>query len=160
MKRLSCLLVLLFVATLSAAPGLPSQGTAALSTFLKAATDRGDVPGVVVAVVNKDGLIYNEAFGKSSTIRNTPMAKDTIFNIASMTKAVTSVAVMMLVDEGRLKLDDDVAKFLPKYKNPLVITNYNPADDSYQTRPAKGPITIRQLLTHTSGIGYGFASPM
>ena len=144
MKRLSCLLPLLLVAVLSAAPALPPQGTAAVSAFLKSATDRGDVPGVVVAVVNKDGLIYNEAFGKSSTLGNTPMAKDTIFNMASMTKPITSVAIMMLVDEGKLKLDDDVAKYLPKYKNLLVITNYNAADASYQTRPAKGPITIRQ----------------
>ena len=158
--RLFLLLPLLFVAVLSAAPALQPQGTAAVSAVLKGATDRGDVPGVVVAVVNKDGLIYNEASGKSSTLGNTPMAKDTIFNMASMTKPITSVAIMMLVDEGKLKLDDDVAKYLPKYKDPLVITNYNAADASYHPRAAKGPITIRQLLTHTSGLGYGFASPM
>ncbi len=109
MKRLFLLLPLLFVAVLSAAPALQPQGTAAVSAVLKGATDRGDVPGVVVAVVNKDGLIYNEAFGKSSTLGNTPMAKDTIFNMASMTKPITSVAIMILVDEGKLKLDDDVA---------------------------------------------------
>ena len=160
MKRLLWLLPLLFVAVTSAAPSIPQQGTAALSTFLKSATDRGDVPGVVVAVVNKDGVLYNEAFGKSSTLSNTPMAKDTIFNMASMTKPVTSVAIMMLVDEGKLKLDDEVAKYLPKYKDPLVISKFNEADASYETRPAKRPITIRHLLTHTSGIGYGFASPM
>jgi CubicO group peptidase (beta-lactamase class C family) len=160
MKRLRCLLVFLYVTTISAAPALPPQGTAALSAFLKSAIERGDAPGVVVAVVNKDGLIYNEAFGRSSTLRNTPMAKDTIFNMASMTKPITSAAIMMLADEGKLKLDDDVATFLPKYRNLQVITNYNPADDSYQTRPARGPITIRQLLTHTSGYSYGFTSPM
>jgi CubicO group peptidase (beta-lactamase class C family) len=158
MKRLLWLLPVLFVAALSAASSIPQQGTAALSKFLTDVTARGDVPGVVVAVVNKDGLIYNEAFGKSSTLRSTPMAKDTIFNIASMTKAVTSAAIMMLADEGKLKLDDDVAKYLPKYKDPLVISKFNAADGSYETRPARRPITIRHLLTHTSGIGYGFAS--
>jgi CubicO group peptidase (beta-lactamase class C family) len=158
MKKLLWLLPALFVAALGAASSIPQQGTAALSTFLTDATARGDVPGVVVAVVNKDGLLYNEAFGKSSTLRNTPMAKDTIFNIASMTKAVTSVAIMMLADEGKLKLDDDVAKFLPKYKDPVVISKFNAADGTYETRPAKRPITIRHLLTHTSGIGYGFSS--
>ena len=66
MKRLLCLLPLLFVAVTSAAPNIPPQGTTALSTFLKDATDRGDVPGVVVAVVNKDGVVYHEAFGRSS----------------------------------------------------------------------------------------------
>lgn len=158
MKKLFWMLPVLVIATLSAAPAIPQQGTAALSTFLADATARGDVPGAVVAVVGKDGLLYHEAFGKSSTLRNTPMAKDTIFNIASMTKAVTSVAIMMLVDEGKLKLDDDVAKYLPKYKDPLVISKFNSADATYETRPAKRPISIRHLLTHTSGIGYGFAS--
>jgi methyl acetate hydrolase len=158
MKRLLWLLPVLFVAALSAASSIPQQGTAALSTFLNDATARGDVPGVAVTIVSKDGVLYQEAFGKSSTLRNTPMAKDTIFNIASMTKAVTSVAIMMLADEGKLKLDDDVAKYLPKYKDPLVISKFNASDGSYETRPAKRPITIRHLLTHTSGIGYGFAS--
>jgi methyl acetate hydrolase len=159
MKRLLWLLPLLFVAVTSAAPNIPAQGTAALSSFLKDATDRGDVPGVVVAVVNKDGVVYHEAFGRSRTLTSTPMAKDTIFNMASMTKPVTSVAIMMLVEEGKLKLDDEVAKYLPKYKDPLVISKFNEADSTYETRPAKRPITIRHLLTHTSGIGYGFASP-
>ena len=160
MKRLLWLLPLLFVAVTSAAPSLPQQGVDAVSAVLRGATERGDVPGAVVAVVDKNGILYNEAFGRSSMLRNTPMAKDTIFNIASMTKAVTSAAIMILVDEGKLKLDDEVAKYLPKYKNPLVISKFNEADASYETRPAKRPITIRHLLTHTSGIGYGFASPM
>jgi methyl acetate hydrolase len=160
MKRLACLLPLLFVASISAAPSLPQQGAAALSTFLKTVTDRGDVPGVVVAVVGKDGILYHEAFGRSRTLSNVPMAKDTIFNMASMTKPVTSVAIMMLVDEGKLKLDDDIATYLPKYKNPLVISKFNEADATYETRPAKRPITIRHLLTHTSGIGYAVGSSM
>jgi CubicO group peptidase (beta-lactamase class C family) len=155
------LLPLLFVTVIAAAPpSLPSQGATALSTFLKSATDRGDVPGVVVAVVDKNGVLYNEAFGKSSTVKNTPMTKDTIFNMASMTKPITSTAIMILVDEGKLKLDDEVAKYLPKWKDPLVISKFNEADASFETRPAKRPITIRHLLTHTSGIGYGFSSPM
>ena len=161
MKRLLWVLPLLIVAGITAAPpSLPQPAAAAISTVLKSATDRGDVPGVVVAVVNKDTVLYNEASGKSSTLRNTPMTKDTIFNMASMTKPVTSVAIMMLVDEGKLKLDDEVAKYLPKWKDPVVISKFNEADASYETRPARRPITIRHLLTHTSGIGYGFASPM
>jgi CubicO group peptidase (beta-lactamase class C family) len=160
MKRLACLLPLLLVASISAAPSLPQQGAAALSTFLKTVTDRGDVPGVVVAVVGKDDILYHEAFGRSRTLSNAPMARDTIFNMASMTKPVTSVAIMMLVDEGKLKLDDDVATYLPKYKTPLVISKFNEADATYETRPAKRPITIRHLLTHTSGIGYAVGSSM
>ena len=161
MKRMLWLLPLLFVTVIVAAPpSLPSQGATALSTFLKSATDRGDVPGVVVAVVDKNGVLYNEAFGQSSTLRNTPMTKDTIFNMASMTKPITSTAIMILVDEGKLKLDDEVAKYLPKWKDPQVISQFNEADASFETRPARRQITIRHLLTHTSGIGYGFSSPM
>ncbi len=161
MKRILWLLPLLLVTVISAAPpALPPQGATALSSFLKSATDRGDVPGVVVAVVDKNGVLYNEAFGKSSTAKNTPMTKDTIFNMASMTKPITSTAIMILVDEGKLKLDDEVAKYLPKWKDPQVISKFNEADASFETRPAKRQITIRHLLTHTSGIGYGFASPM
>ncbi|MEO8255727.1 MAG: serine hydrolase domain-containing protein [Acidobacteriota bacterium] len=160
MKRLLWLFPLLFVAVTAAAPPLSPQGTAALSAFLKGATDRGEVPGVVVAVVGQDGTLYNEAFGLSSTLTRKAMSKDTIFNMASMTKPITSVAIMMLVDEGKLKIDDEVARYLPKYRDPVVISRYNEADASYETRPAKRPITIRHLLTHTSGIGYGFASPM
>ena len=159
-KRIFWLPPLLLGAVISAAPPFPQQGAAALSAFLTAATDRGDVPGVVVAVVNKDGTLYHEAFGLSSTVRRTPLTRDAIFNMASMTKPITSVGIMMLVDEGKLTLDDEVSKFLPKYKDPLVISRFNDADASYDTRPARRPITIRHLLTHTSGIGYGFASPM
>jgi methyl acetate hydrolase len=160
MRHARWILPVLFLAVTSAAPTLPQQGASAISAVIKAATDRGDVPGVAVAVVNKDGLLYNEAAGKSRTATNTPMAKDTIFNMASMTKPVTSVAIMMLVDQGKLKLDDPVATYLPTWKDPVVISKFNDADASYETRPAKRPITIRHLLTHTSGLGYGFASPM
>ena len=160
MKRLLWLVPCLFVAVPSAAPSLLQQRPTPLATFLKSATDRGEVPGVVAAVFNKDGTLYNEASGVSSTLTRRTMTTDTIFNMASMTKPVTSVAIMMLVDDGKLKLDDDVAKYLPKYKDPVVISRFNEADASYETRPARRPITIRHLLTHTSGIGYGFASPM
>src|SRR5262245_59757404 len=130
MRRLFWLLPLLLIEVTSAAPSMSSQGSAALSAFLKDATDRGDVPGAVVAVVNKDGIVYHEAFGLSSTITKRAMTKDTIFNMASMTKPVTWVAIMMLVDQGKRTLDHDGWTFLPNYKNPVVITKYNEADAS------------------------------
>ena len=114
MKRLLWLLPLLFVAVISAAPPRSHIRDGCALHLPQEATDRGDVPGVVVAVVDKNGVLYNEAFGKSSTASSTPMTKDTIFNMASMTKPITSAAIMMLVDEGKLKVDDDVAKYLPK----------------------------------------------
>ena len=160
MTRLLLTLPLLVVATLSAAPAptLPPAGTSAVSAVLRDATVRGDVPGVVVAVVNRDGLIYNEASGLSRTTGSKAMTRDTLFNMASMTKPITSTAIMMLVDAGKVKLDDDVATYLPKFRNPVVISRFTDADSSYETRPAKRPITIRHLLTHTSGIGYTFSN--
>ena len=117
------------------------------------------MPGAVVLVTAPDRVLYHDAFGKMNDAKGTPMAKDAIFNIASMTKAVTSVGVMMLVDEGRVGLDDDVAKYLPQCQNPRVISKVDLAAGTYETRPATRPITIRQLLTHTSGIGYSWSDP-
>jgi methyl acetate hydrolase len=162
MKRfLIVFALLLFVAHLPAAapPAIDSQGNAAITSFVKDAVARGDVPGAVVLVTGLDRILYHEAFGKMNDAKGTPMAKDAIFNIASMTKAVTSVGVMMLVEEGKLGLDDEVAKYLPQYKNPKVISKVDLAAGTYETRPATRPITIRQLLTHTSGIGYSWSDP-
>ena len=162
MKRaLIVFALLLFVAHLPAAapPALNPQGGAAIGAFLKTAIDRGDVPGVVVLVTGPDGVLYHEAFGKMSTAKALAMKKDTIFNIASMTKAVTSVGVMMLVDEGKVGPDDGVTKYLPQFKAPQVLSKVDVAAGTYETRQATRPITIRQLLTHTSGIGYSWSDP-
>jgi CubicO group peptidase (beta-lactamase class C family) len=148
-----------YVVDAATTPAFTQPAAAELSSFVGDAVARGSIPGAVVAVVNRDGVIYHEAFGMMNAAGKVAMTKDAIFNIASMTKPVTSVAIMMLVEEGRLKLDDEVSKYIPKYANPLVITNANQTDGTYQTRPAKRAITIRHLLTHTSGIGYTFASP-
>jgi methyl acetate hydrolase len=153
---LSALLVLASVACasapLAARPALSSTGNAALSKSLSASVERGDTPGVVAMVVSRDGEIF------SATAGGVPV--DAIFNIASMTKPVTSVAIMMLREEGKLSLDDPVSKHLPGFDKLQVLTSFNEADGTYQARPAKKVMTIRHLLTHTSGIGYGFSSPV
>jgi methyl acetate hydrolase len=136
---------------------LTAAGSSALSTFLGDAVARGDVPGVVALVVDRDTVLYHEAFGKMNVAKNVPMAKDTIFRIASMTKAVTSVGVMQLVEQGKLGLDDDVSKYLPRLKSPQVFSTVDEQAGTYLTQPAKRPITIRQLLTHTSGVGYSWS---
>ena len=162
MKRAFVLITLLLVVVAlpaAAPPTLDASGSAALGTFLNSAIARGDGPGVVVLVTAPDRVLYHEAFGKMSLAKGTGMQKDTIFNIASMTKALTSTGVMILVEEGKLSLDDEVSKFLPAYKNPNVISKLDLAAGTYETRPAVKPITIRQLLTHTSGIGYSWSDP-
>ena len=145
--------------TVSAASSMPAAGQAAISAFLKDAVDKGQVPGIVALVVGRDGVIYHEAFGKQDVGRNVPMAKDSIFRIASMTKPVTSVGLMMLVEEGKVGLADDASKWVPTMRGRQVITDVDQAAGTWKTRPAEGPITIRQLLTHTSGIGYNWSDP-
>jgi CubicO group peptidase (beta-lactamase class C family) len=132
----------------------------ALSKQLAASVARGDTPGVVALVVDRERVLYEGAAGKLDVGHDVPMPVDGIFNIASMTKPVTSVGIMMLLEEGKLKLDDPVSKYLAGFDNLKVITKFNEADGSYETRPAKRAMTIRHLLTHTSGIGYAFCNPI
>jgi len=138
---------------------LPAAGTAALDSFLRGQVDKGVIPGVVAVVVDKAGVVYSGAFGKQNTAKNVPLTTGSIFRIASMTKAVTSVATMMMVEQGKLKLDDDVSTYLPAFKSMQVLTSYDEKAGTYETKPNTRPITIRQLLTHTSGIGYSWSDP-
>ena len=108
-----------------------------------------------VGLVLRDGKIaYYKAFGYDNIEKKTAMQVDHIFRIASQTKAITSTAVMILFEEGKFLLDEPVSKFIPAFKNPKVLDKFNPADSSFTTISAKREITIRDLLTHTSGIGY------
>jgi methyl acetate hydrolase len=139
---------------------LSDAGKGALSRELSSAVSRGDTPGVVALVVGRDEVLYEGAAGKLDVAQDIAMPVNAIFSIASMTKPITSVAIMILFEEGKLKLDDPVSKYLPGFDNLQVITKFNQKDATYQTRPAKRPMTIRHLLTHTSGIAYGFSNPI
>jgi CubicO group peptidase (beta-lactamase class C family) len=141
-------------------PGFSGVGKAALTGELGNAVMRGDTPGVVALVIGPDSVLYEGAAGKLDGPHDIAMPVNAIFSIASMTKPVTSVAIMMLFEEGKLKLDDPVSKYLPGFDNLQVITKFNEKDGTYETRPARRPMTILHLLTHTSGIGYGFANPI
>ena len=143
-----------------AQPVISEAGKAAIAQIATNATNRGDVPGVVTLIVNRAGVIYQSSAGKQDVGRGIAMPPDAIFRIASMTKPVTSAAIMMLMEAGKLNLDDPVSKYLPEYAARPVITKFNPADASYATRPAKSEMTIRHLMEHTSGLGYGFTDPM
>jgi CubicO group peptidase (beta-lactamase class C family) len=135
------------------------SNSADLDTYLAGVVRDTKIPGVVGLVVDADGILYTSAFGRQDVANDVPMASDTIFRIASMTKPVTSVAVMMLVQEGDIGLDDPVANYLPAFEGKEVIETFNAADKTYTTRPASGPVTVRHLLTHTSGLGYTFSNP-
>jgi len=112
------------------------------------------------ALVAIDGkVIYAKSFGfrdRESKALQRPLDE---FRIASMTKPIVTVAALTLIEQGKLNLNDPVSKYIPEFKNAKVLATFNPKDTSYTTVDAKEPITIRNLMTHTSGIGYGFADP-
>ncbi len=108
-----------------------------------------------IAIVAKDGnIVYHNAIGYDDKEKNKPLQRDAIWRIASQTKAITSVGVMMLFEEGKFLLDDAISKYIPQFRKPVVLDKFNKTDSTYTTLPAKREITIRDLLTHTSGIGY------
>ena len=152
-------LLLGYTARSAGLPTLGTGGAAAIDRMFQAAVGKGDIPGVVAAVMNKDQILYLKAFGKQDVARGIPMSTDTVFRIASMTKPVTSVGIMMLYEQGKLKLDDAAGNYLPAYKGRAVFATFDEKTAAYTTRPAKSEITIRQLLTHTAGLGYPFTSP-
>jgi methyl acetate hydrolase len=140
----------------SAQDRLPAS--AEIDAYLTGVVRDTRIPGIVALVVDADRVVYTGAFGRQNVATGVPMATDSIFRIASMTKPVTSVAVMMLVQEGDIGLDDPVSDYLPAFEDEQVIQNFNAADKTYTRRPASGPMTIRHLLTHTSGLGYSFSN--
>ena len=99
-------------------------------------------------------IVYDKSFGVNDIEAKTMMHRDDIFRIASQTKAITSVAVMMLFEEGKFLLDDPISKYIPEFANPRVLDKFNEKDTTYTTIPAIREITVRDLLTHTSGIDY------
>ena len=120
----------------------------------KAIADK-EVPGIVALIARKGKIVYHKAFGKADNQAGRALGKDDIFRIASQSKAITATAVMMLWEEGKFRLDDPIAKYIPEFKETGVLDRFSYADTSFTTKPVDKPITIRHLLTHTSGLGYG-----
>jgi methyl acetate hydrolase len=131
---------------------------APIDDALRSAIARGDVPGVVALVTDRRGVLYRGAFGVADVESKRQMKVDSMFRIASMTKAVTSVALMQLVEQGRLGVDDSADKYLPELSKLPVFQSFDPATGDYRLRSSTRPITVRHLLTHTSGLGYPFTS--
>lgn len=117
-----------------------------------------NLPGVVGMIVDRDGVRFSSALGVTDTESNRPVAEDTPFQIASMTKALASVAAMQQVEAGRLDLDAPIGDLVPDLANAQVLTGFD-ADGKPQLRPAARPVTLRHLLTHTAGLGYFFIHP-
>ncbi|MGF7215084.1 CubicO group peptidase (beta-lactamase class C family) [Spirosoma lacussanchae] len=115
---------------------------------------KGRQAGVAVLVARNGRIVYHKAYGQDDITTRSPLTRDAIFRLASQTKAITSIGLMMLFEEGKFLLDDPISKYIPAFKNPKVLDKFNEKDTTFTTVPAKREITIRQLLTHTSGISY------
>ena len=164
-RRIS--LILLALASLTAVthavqstPASAPRRQPAIDKVLADAVTRGDVPGVVAMAVDRRGVIYQGAFGVADASSGRRLELDALFRIASMTKAVTSVAAMQLVEEGRLRLDDPADKYLPELAKVSMFEAFDSKTGAYKVKPATKPLTVRHLLTHTSGLGYNWTSPI
>ena len=132
--------------------GLSSAGLKRATDALQVHIDGADIAGVVVAVARRGKLVYFEALGQRDREKNDPMPKDAIFRLYSMTRPITSTAVMALWEEGAFQLDDPISMYLPQFADQRVFIDAEDPDMT-QTRMRLGDITVRHLLTHTSGIG-------
>lgn len=147
-----------FVAAMMAALALSapafaqdSAKLAAVTRGLEARVAAGDIAGAVALAARDGKPFYSAAVGQRDLATGAPMTADSLFRIYSMTRPMTSVAILMLADEGKLSVYDPVSKYLPKFADQRVLTE--PDGDGSQTKPRRGDITIGQLMTHTSGIG-------
>lgn len=128
-----------------------------IDQVLQQAVDSGDVPGVVAIAANDRDIVYERAFGERRLNAAAPMTIDTVFRIASMTKAVTSVAAMQLIEQGKIQLDQPVASIIPAFGELQVLVGFDGETPSF--RPPIRQATVRHLLTHTSGLAYEIWNP-
>ena len=137
-----------------AAAKFSEERLARIDKMLQQSIDSGWIAGAVGFIARDGNIIYDKSFGVNDPVAKTIMHRDDIFRIASQTKAITSVAVMMLFEEGKFLLDDPISKYIPEFANPVVLDKFNEKDTTFTTIKANREITIRDLLTHTSGIDY------
>lgn len=135
--------------------GISSDRLARIDNMFEESVSRGDIPGAVALIARNGKIVYHKAFGMADNENRREMDKNDIFRIASQSKAITATAVMILWEEGHFQLDEPISNYIPEFENPEILQSFNSADTSYTTIPANEEITIRHLLTHTSGIGYG-----
>jgi methyl acetate hydrolase len=142
-----------------AADAQQPRSSSAIDEAMRGAVARKEVAGVVVMAADRKGTIYQGAFGVADIAEARPLKLDALFRIASMTKAVTSTAAMQLVEQGRFAIEDPVEKYLPEFAELSVFESFDGATGAYRLRPATKAVTVRHLLTHTSGLGYAFTNP-
>lgn len=137
-----------------ASVGVSAERLARLDAGMKGLVDDGKLAGVVTLMARRGKVVHFAAHGKKDLRQPEPIAKDSIFRIYSMTKPVTGVAMLMLYEEGKWRLDDPVSRYIPEFAKLVVYTGENP-DGTPKTEPARRSMTMRELMTHTAGLGYG-----
>ncbi|HPE74746.1 MAG TPA: serine hydrolase domain-containing protein [Draconibacterium sp.] len=135
--------------------GISAERLARIDKMCEVEVANGNVPGIVSLVARNGKIVHWKAYGMAENQTGRKMERDAIFRIASQSKAITSTAVMMLWEEGKFKLDDPISKYIPEFKNQQVLKSFQYSDTTWTGEPVKNEITIRNLLSHTSGIGYG-----
>ena len=130
-----------------------------IEQYIEQSVADGIIPGGVFKLNVQGETIIDKTIGHVDTDKNRPYAEDDIFRIASMTKAITSVSIMQLYENGRLLIDDPVSKYIPEFGQTKVLDTFNEADSTYTVSDLERPLTIRHLMTHTSGIYYGQGAP-
>ena len=140
--------------------GLSTAALDRITTTLQSYVDSRKYPGFLAVIARHGKLAYIASVGWMDVEHRRAMSPDAVFRIYSLTKPIASTAVMQLYERGKLRLDDPVSKYVPGFEGRPVLARFNTADGTYDTRPAKRPVTIRHLMTHTSGLGYGFSSPI
>src|SRR5882762_7129868 len=133
--------------------GAPMQSKAQIDQVLRQKSDAKEIPGVVAMAATSKEVTYQGAFGKRDLSKDDAMTADSVFWIASMTKAITAAAAMQLVEQGKLSLEAPIGKLLPDLAMPQVLEGFD-ANGEPKLRPARNPITLRHLLTHTAGFCY------
>jgi CubicO group peptidase (beta-lactamase class C family) len=134
--------------------GLSAVRLARIDRMVQEHVQSKKIPGAVLLIARNGKVVHHQAFGFSDLEKQIPLKRDDIFRIASQTKAITSLAMLMLWEEGKFLLDEPIANYAPEFRNPKVLNQLRWSDTTYSTIPAKGDITFRHLLTHTSGIDY------
>lgn len=144
----------LAVVTSPADVELDPQRLTRIDQLINSYIQQQKIPGAVALIMRNGKVAYLKSFGVADINTRRSLRTDDIFRIASQSKAITSLAVMMLFEEGKFLLDDPVSRYIPEFADPKVLTDFNPADSTFTTEKANRQITIRDLLTHTSGIDY------
>ncbi|MBT8103541.1 MAG: beta-lactamase family protein [Gammaproteobacteria bacterium] len=138
------------------APGIIIERLARIDSAINTEVEAGEIPGAVALIVKNGEVVYHKSFGFADIDSQSPMQPDSIFRIASMTKSITTVAAMVLYEQGHFRLNDPVARYIPEFAEMSVISEVDGEGNVTAAVPATKPIKIIDLMTHSSGIGYPF----